>query len=263
MATPDEAIYAYEDGALWTFQARRAAVWNESGTSRSRTIRPSKRFWRGSLIAGRTPWMVRRLRSLLGTTPQRRELALATQISVASAFTKQSLERFDLNVPIVVTPYGFPTDSLPATGSTRLRGHSRCSSVGTHDLRKGTPYLLEAWKRAAIPGRRAAPGRPAAAGQVVRRSIRGHLPPCGRTSRRSSSARATRRPTSCLSDAGRRVRLGHPGGDVLWNAGRHDAVRRRPRMHHRRGRRVDCPAPRHRRAGRTASVTARRTATGS
>jgi glycosyltransferase involved in cell wall biosynthesis len=24
-------------------------------------------------------------------------------------------------------------------------------SVGTHDLRKGTPYLLEAWKRAAIP----------------------------------------------------------------------------------------------------------------
>ena len=30
-------------------------------------------------------------------------------------------------------------------------GKFRVLSVGTHDLRKGTPYLLEAWKRAAIP----------------------------------------------------------------------------------------------------------------
>ena len=78
------------------------------------------------------------------------ELSLATTISVASSFTRRSLERVEARQPIVVAPYGFPVDSL------RLRdrppsGRFTALSVGTHDLRKGTPYLLEAWKRAAIP----------------------------------------------------------------------------------------------------------------
>ena len=48
---------------------------------------------------------------------------------------------------------------------------------------------------------------------------------------------------------------------MLRDAGRHDALRRRARMHHRRGRRLDRPAARHRRAGRTAARSAPPTAT--
>jgi starch synthase len=69
---------------------------------------------------------------------------------VASAFTRKSLERLAPRAPVVVTPYGFPVDAFAAR-EQRPSGPFRVISVGTHDLRKGTPYLLEAWRRAAIP----------------------------------------------------------------------------------------------------------------
>ena len=77
-------------------------------------------------------------------------MALATTVSVASEFTRQSLERLDLRVPVVVASYGFPVDQFPAR-VRRPSGPFRVLAVGTHDLRKGTPYLLEAWRRAEIP----------------------------------------------------------------------------------------------------------------
>ena len=145
------AVYAYEDAALWTF-----------GRARRRSL---QRIWDLPLphyAAIETLWREegQRWPDAVDGPPHQEplwkkrrkngELALATQISVASAFTKQSLERLDLEVPVAVTPYGFPTDQF------RLRERSPSGpftvlSVGTHDLRKGTPYLLEAWRRAAIP----------------------------------------------------------------------------------------------------------------
>jgi alpha-maltose-1-phosphate synthase len=145
------AVYAYEDAALWTFaRARRRSV---------------ERIWDLPLphyAAIETLWREegQRWPDAVDGPPHQEplwkkrrkdgELALATQVSVASAFTKKSLERLDVQVPVVVTPYGFPTDQF------RVRERSPSGpftvlSVGTHDLRKGTPYLLEAWKRAAIP----------------------------------------------------------------------------------------------------------------
>jgi glycosyltransferase involved in cell wall biosynthesis len=53
-------------------------------------------------------------------------------------------------VPILVTPYGFPVEAF-APRPQPPKGRFTVLSVGSHDLRKGTPYLLEAWKRAAIP----------------------------------------------------------------------------------------------------------------
>src|SRR4029077_21106891 len=76
--------------------------------------------------------------------------ALATMVSVASAFTKQSLENLDVRVPIIVASYGFPVESFAAR-TQRPSGPFTVLAVGSHDLRKGTPYLLEAWRRAAIP----------------------------------------------------------------------------------------------------------------
>ncbi len=78
------------------------------------------------------------------------ELALATTVSVASGFTKKSLEDVGVRAPIVVTSYGFPVETFTRR-SQRPTGPFTVVAVGTQDLRKGTPYLLQAWKRAAIP----------------------------------------------------------------------------------------------------------------
>jgi glycosyltransferase involved in cell wall biosynthesis len=145
------AIYAYEDGALWTF--RRAA---RAGMARiwdlplphyqfiEELLRGEARRWDGAQAGPlhREPEWKRRRKDA--------ELALATQVSVASAFTRHSLERLELQVPVAVVPYGFPV----AEFQPRARppeGRFTVLAVGSHDLRKGTPYLLEAWRRAEIP----------------------------------------------------------------------------------------------------------------
>jgi glycosyltransferase involved in cell wall biosynthesis len=76
-----------------------------------------------------------------------KELSLATHVSVASRYTQESLEAIECHLPIYVTPYGFPSDAF------RLKervpdGTFTAISVGSQTLRKGTPYLLEAWKQA-------------------------------------------------------------------------------------------------------------------
>jgi glycosyltransferase involved in cell wall biosynthesis len=144
-------IYAYEDGALLTF--RRAAragierIW-DLPLPHYLTIedlwRQERQRWPGAvdLPPHREPDWKRRRKD--------EELRLATTVSVASAFTKSSLERTDVAVPAVVVPYGFPVESFSPRAAPPS-GPFTVLAVGTHDLRKGTPYLLEAWKRAAIP----------------------------------------------------------------------------------------------------------------
>jgi starch synthase len=145
------AVYAYEDGARRTFErARRrdlGRIWDlplPHYATIEETLVAEFHRWPGAALGPphREPdWKQRRKDA---------ELGLATKISVASAFTKKSLERFDLRVPILVTPYGFPVESFTPK-SVPPGGKLIVLSVGTHDLRKGTPYLLEAWKKAAIP----------------------------------------------------------------------------------------------------------------
>ncbi len=145
------AVYAYEDAALRTFQrAEREGIdriWDlplPHYATIEQVINEERRRWPDAMIGPphREPeWKLRRKQA---------ELALATRVSVASAFTRKSLEGI-ASVPIHVTPYGFPVEDFSAR-LTAPSGRFRVLSVGTHDLRKGTPYLLEAWKRAAIPG---------------------------------------------------------------------------------------------------------------
>jgi glycosyltransferase involved in cell wall biosynthesis len=145
------AVYAYEDGALRTFQRGARAglgrIWDlplPHYLTIEETLKAEFHRWPDAAVGPphREPAWKRRRKDA--------ELALATKISVASAFTRKSLDRFDLAAPIAVTPYGFPIDAFsPRTEPPA--GRFTVLSVGTHDLRKGTPYLLEAWKRAAIP----------------------------------------------------------------------------------------------------------------
>jgi glycosyltransferase involved in cell wall biosynthesis len=144
------AVYGYEDGALRTFgraeQKGLSRIW-DLPLPHFRTIEEilegEQRRWPGAVVgpAPRDPdWKQRRKDA---------ELALATKIAVASAFTKASLERLEVRVPVVVTPYGFPVEEFAPRPSPPT-GPFTVLSVGSHDLRKGTPYLLEAWKRAAL-----------------------------------------------------------------------------------------------------------------
>jgi glycosyltransferase involved in cell wall biosynthesis len=144
-------VYAYEDGALLTF--RRAA---RSGIDRVWDLplphylaieelwRVEAKRWPGAIDFpphSEPEWKRRR---------KDQELALATKVSVASAFTKRSIEGTGIAKSVVVVPYGFPVEAFMAR-RTPPAGRFTVLAVGTHDLRKGTPYLLEAWKRAAIP----------------------------------------------------------------------------------------------------------------
>jgi glycosyltransferase involved in cell wall biosynthesis len=144
------AIYAYEDGAQRTFEtARRRGVeriWDlplPHYLTIEEILRDEFRRWPGVGLAAPAPepaWKRARKDA---------ELALATKVSVASAFTKSSLERLDVRVPIAVGPYGFPVESFTPKQASPS-GPFKVLAVGTQDLRKGTPYLLEAWKRAAL-----------------------------------------------------------------------------------------------------------------
>lgn len=143
-------VYAYEDGALSTF--RRAArlglerVW-DLPTPHYRTVQEIDAMevqrWPGA--SGLPPHVEPEWKR--GRKDD--ELRAATKVSVASSFTKRSVERAGVDVSVAVIPYGFPVDAFAARAAPP-RGPFKVLAVGSHSLRKGTPYLLEAWKRAGL-----------------------------------------------------------------------------------------------------------------
>lgn len=143
-------VYAYEDAALLTFRrARRLGlgrIWDlplPHHATIEELYREEARRWPGAQegpLHREPDWKRHRKDG---------ELELATKVSVASAFTRASLDRFGPERNVVTIPYGFPIDSFRPR-ATPPDSRFTVLSVGTHDLRKGTPYLLEAWRRAAI-----------------------------------------------------------------------------------------------------------------
>ncbi len=149
------AVYGYEHACLTTFEAQRERgglciydmpICHHSATSR----------WVGSEFA-RHPGLVtnyERHRMRLAARRNLRkdkELALADKVVTASHFVAQSL--MDVGVPsekIWVIPSGAP----PVDISQRLFDRRRFVflAAGTLSVRKGTHYLLDAWRRLAPPG---------------------------------------------------------------------------------------------------------------
>lgn len=149
-----DGVYSYEDIALRTF--RRAS---RKGIARIYDLplphyAAMEEMWRSE--AARWP-------GAMGSKPpiepkckklrKDAELAEATHISAASRFTSDSVAALGIGIPVYVTPYGFPVDAFECK-SRIPEGPFTVLAVGTHNLRKGTPYLLEAWKRADIKGAR-------------------------------------------------------------------------------------------------------------
>jgi glycosyltransferase involved in cell wall biosynthesis len=149
-----KAVFAYEDASLLTFRrARRAGlerIWHlpipHYATLEEMWIRETARWpgAMGSLPPIEPAWKKRRKDA---------ELLLADRITVPSHYTAESVERAGARVPTIVTPYGFPVDQFPAKQSY-AEGPFTVLVVGTHDLRKGTPYLLEAWRKAGLKNAR-------------------------------------------------------------------------------------------------------------
>ena len=152
MAWPNgtAAVYAYEDAALRTFErAERsglARIWDlptPHWATAGRIWQEEARRWPGAMGAApreEPAWKKER---------KDRELGLADVIVTASRFTRESLERMGCQKRVVEVPYGFPSETFRLKKSPPS-GPFTVLAVGTHDLRKGTPYLLEAWRRAGL-----------------------------------------------------------------------------------------------------------------
>jgi len=81
---------------------------------------------------------------------KRREMELADVVIVPSTFVERTIKRF-IEKPCVRAQYGVDTDFWqPSTGPKKTDGPLRFIYVGQLNVRKGTPILIEAWKRAAI-----------------------------------------------------------------------------------------------------------------
>ncbi len=145
-----EAVYAYEDAAQATFEraGRRGLtrIWDlplpHWRQLEAMWVEEAAR-WPGAM--GKRPrldpdWKKRRKDS---------ELDLADAVVVASGFTRRSLEEASCRRPILEVPYGFPVKSFTPKGGVAT-GPFTVLAAGTQDLRKGTPYLLEAWRRAGL-----------------------------------------------------------------------------------------------------------------
>lgn len=141
------SCYCYEDGALHTFRAAKAA-------GKKCIYDLPIGYWRSAHQilaeeAGRLPQWRATMDGLSDTAAKLerkdQELRLADQILVASTFTKQTLEKCPFPLaPIAVTPYG--ADDV-AHGRPHPRGHSgklRVLFVGSLSQRKGIADLFEA-----------------------------------------------------------------------------------------------------------------------
>ena len=142
------AVYAYEDGAEYSFlAARRHGVctlydlpighWR---AARTLLLDEAEREpeWAATLTGNRD--------STAKTERKDAELALADVVFVASAYTRQTLSQAaDFKGTVVVVPYGSPT-FLPAIAARppASAGKLRVLFVGSLGQRKGLSYLFDA-----------------------------------------------------------------------------------------------------------------------
>jgi glycosyltransferase involved in cell wall biosynthesis len=142
-----DAVYAYEDGAKWTFNIARqrdvAAVYElplgyykgvASEISRARKERPA--FERGAYEEPH--WKQARKNA---------ELEIADVVVVPCAWAARSLSYNDGcgEKPVIIVPYGTPADEIPAR-TRRPDGPFTVLFAGQIGLRKGAPHLIEAWE---------------------------------------------------------------------------------------------------------------------
>lgn len=141
-----KAVYAYEDGALFSFrEAKRLGIkclydlpigyWRaaEKYLAIEKERWPA---WASTLTAS--------YNSLSKLDKKDEELFLADEVFVASRFTADTLTEFKASTPrIKIIPYGFPEVTEHRDYSTGINGPLKVLFVGGLSQRKGIAYLFE------------------------------------------------------------------------------------------------------------------------
>jgi len=145
--TPPAAIYAYEDGALASFEAAR-----KRGIQRIYDLPIG--YWRAarriqSEEAERLPEWASTMPALIDSEPKLErkdaELELAEHIIVASRFTADTLKEAPISLPTPhVIPYGCPPTRETVTPQGDGKKPLKVLYVGGLSQRKGVAYLLDA-----------------------------------------------------------------------------------------------------------------------
>ena len=178
------AVHSFEDCSLWQFeeakrlgkaciydlpigyypawertQAKLARVYADwlpaSGLPSSRWVRPDQK---------------------------RREMELADIVLVASSFVRQTIETF-IPKRIVLAPYGVDAEFWRPAEPRDRSEPLRFIYAGQCSIRKGTPLLLEAWRKAALPDAQlelVGVWQLAEARRVLLPAGVRHMPPCSR-----------------------------------------------------------------------------------
>jgi len=146
-----DAVFAYEDGARRTFGAAKRAgattvyelplgYYKAVG----REINRGRKVWPG---LQRVPYSEPRWKQ----ERKDAELELADVIVVASNWARDSLSLSApaSSKPVVTVPYGTPTDEIPSRVQSP-RGPFTVLFAGQIGLRKGVPYLIDAWEKLSL-----------------------------------------------------------------------------------------------------------------
>lgn len=142
-------VYAYEDGALATFQAARAVGWRCVYDLPIGYWRAGQRIFaeEAELVPEWAPTLTGRDDSEAKLARKDAEIAAADRVVVASAFTRQTLtEAPEVKATVEVVPYGAPTVVAEGGGRRKRRAGEplRVLFAGSLGQRKGLSYLLAA-----------------------------------------------------------------------------------------------------------------------
>lgn len=148
-----DAVYAYEDGARRTFamaKKRGAAALYELPLGYFRGVEQELRIAQADRpevrVTEEPRWKRDRKHS---------ELAGADVVIVPCAWAKSTLKLSPIatSKPIITVPYATPADVI-SSRATRPTGPFTALFAGQIGLRKGVPYLVEAWRRLNLPDAR-------------------------------------------------------------------------------------------------------------
>ena len=142
-----QAVYAYEDGALRTFQAAR-------GLGMSTIYELPTGYWRAARQIFEEerelqPEWACTLTGLQDSSAKLarkdEELQLADQVIVASAYVRSTLKDHQAcRAPIAVVPYGAPLPLLKTPDNARTNSKLKVLFVGSFGQQKGVSYAIKA-----------------------------------------------------------------------------------------------------------------------
>lgn len=179
------AVHAYEDCSLLQFEAAKRRnkaciytlpigyypVWQAQRTELARRYAE----WLPEGDTGISPW----------ERPQQkqRELELADLVFVASTFVRESLGDHAAARRVALTPYGIDPDFWRPVARRPAGGPLRFICAGHVSIRKGVPWLLDAWQKAGLKDAHlelVGPWQLAQARRLALPANVTHLPPCSR-----------------------------------------------------------------------------------